>query len=741
MAKPNVSFIDPYCDPCVKEGFVRGAAGFCPKCAEFVCKSCLDSHGEQSSTEHHKILTGSAMPARQSEKPLKYQSCDHHPLELKDSYCLDHGQITCGKCASKEHKDCDVKSVLLAYKSFNIAAEDQAFKGTASHFLGHAQQIQMSVEENLSEIEKQKNQLIQESQDFREQMTRQIRQSCDDYERKVLRNYMEQKAGLSGKLGTLSDIVADIETALEDLQRQGIRTLGEARYFLHLKSHTETVLDCSEKLKSLHDNLSYVDMTSQFYLCISPALAPQSKFVDISLHLTNYEYEKTVPDIHIPCINRPPDFDIQKSISLESNTRWTETSAGDQNTASTPLEDHKSTMPPSNQNVTESSFDEQKFSSSTSGDQVFALMSSTITTKSELSRKGSTGDQKEQSSPTGDQTTKRPSQTSFGLDQKASTSSGSQVTSASTDDQKLKGSLSKGDVTFRRLSLALEQSSKNLPSNVITLEPVKVEIQGDESACLILGLDITADGNVLLLDRNNRKLKMFSPDGDYMASRKLPKSPEGIAVISDNRAAVSAWNKLIGIVDTSPTGGLPLKKTINLDYHVWGITGYRDHMIVTCSASATHTQSPSSVRMIDMHGKVKWSVTTNMDGVDLFQWAGFLTLRSGASRDLVVVTDQFKQTITVLNAHNGSIVKVCDVNGRTPKGITCDENGEVYVCFESGPITLWSSDMSRERNPGNVGLKSPYAMAYDKKQKELFVASSSDDATYAHFIHRYHFRK
>ncbi|MEW8546646.1 MAG: hypothetical protein AB2693_24275, partial [Candidatus Thiodiazotropha sp.] len=126
------------------------------------------------------------MPAKQSEKPLKYQSCNRHPLDLKDTYCLDHGYITCGKCALKDHKECDVKSILLAYKSFNIAAEDQAFKGTASHYLGHAQQLQMSVEENMTELEKQKNQLIQESQDFREQMTKRIRQWCDDFERKVL---------------------------------------------------------------------------------------------------------------------------------------------------------------------------------------------------------------------------------------------------------------------------------------------------------------------------------------------------------------------------------------------------------------------------------------------------------------------------------------------------------------------------------------------------------------------------
>ena len=705
---------------------MKGAEGFCPKCADFLCKTCLDSHGEQQSSPGHKILTGSSMPAKQSEKPLKYDSCDHHPTELKDTYCLDHGIFTCGKCASKEHANCDVKSIILAFKSFNISAEDQAFKGTASHFLGHAQQLQMSVEENLVELEKQKNQLIHESQDFRIQMTNQIRQSCEDFERKVLRKYMEQKGVLAEKLAKINDVVSNIEGSLEDLQRQGIRTLGEARYFMHLKAHTETVLACSEKIKGLHDNLSYIDMTSQFFFCINPIVAPQNKFLDISLNLENYEYENNVPDIHIPCINKQPE----KSDAADTDL----VSAGDM------------PIPPTRrQKASARTINVQQVMSASHADHNGPPLSPVSDTSeiSDVSRKESSGDPE---SPTDDQATKRDSQSDFIL-LPAVTRKGSAIStgSRSTDDQKLigsaRGSFTKGEGTFRRLSLALEATAKNLPSNVMILDPIKVGVHGDERVCLILGVDVTSDGNVLLLDRNNRKLKMFTQDGDYKASRKLPKNPEGLAVISDTRAAISTFNKTIGIVDITPRGGLSLKKTLQLDYSVWGIAGYRDHIIVTCSPTPNATQAPTSVRMIDMQGRVKWSVTTDGDDTDLFQWAGFLTVRYGASKDTVIVTDQFKQTLTVLNAHNGSVLKVVSVAGRTPKGVTADENGEVFVCYDSGAITLWTTDLSKEKNPGTVDMKAPYAIAYDKKQKELYVASHAEEPQYSDVVHRYHYRR
>ena len=48
--------------------------------------------------------------------------------------------------------------------------------------------------------------------------------------------------------------------------------------------------------------------------------------------------------------------------------------------------------------------------------------------------------------------------------------------------------------------------------------------------------------------------------------------------------------------------------------------------------------------------------------------------------------------------------------------------------------------MERERCPSGVDMKSPHALAYDKKQKQILVTSSSDITLYSNFIQRYHFR-
>ena len=66
--------------------------------------------------------------------------------------------------------------------------------------------------------------------------------------------------------------------------------------------------------------------------------------------------------------------------------------------------------------------------------------------------------------------------------------------------------------------------------------------------------------------------------------------------------------------------------------------------------------------MINMEGRILWS--TESLPQQLFSYAEFLTVRSGSGPDTVLVSDFGKQTITVLEADTGKLVKVCDVGGK-----------------------------------------------------------------------------
>ena len=163
---------------------------------------------------------------------------------------------------------------------------------------------------------------------------------------------------------------------------------------------------------------------------------------------------------------------------------------------------------------------------------------------------------------------------------------------------------------------------------------------------------------------------------------------------------------------------------------------YNNNLIIICNETL---ESPRLVQMIDMGGKILWTTTTDSEGKNLFDYALFLTTCSGDDCDTVIVTDCVKQTITVLDAGTGNVVKVCDVKGKKPVGVTADDNGNVFVCHGSGEMAVWSRGMQKETclTTGSKYLKFPDAMVYNSRRSELVVTSAAKESDYCDFIHRF----
>ena len=291
-----------------------------------------------------------------------------------------------------------------------------------------------------------------------------------------------------------------------------------------------------------------------------------------------------------------------------------------------------------------------------------------------------------------------------------------------------------GNQTARSSSAVAGHPS--LPMKLTKKDKINVNLKDDTRDCFITGLDTTVNGTVILTDHDNCKRKVVSPEGELLSALTLPVNPNGVAIINKTDAAVTMANKQIGIIDTADSGHLSLKRIITMEQYLWGITATKNNLVVTCDTS---TKGPRSVQMIDMRGKVLWTTTTDTEGKNLFECARFLTTCSGDDCDTVIVTDWVKQTITVLDAATGKVVKVCDVKGKNPNGVTVDDNGNVFVCYDSGKITVWSKSMEVERClvSGSAGLEFPCAMTYNSRRRELLLSSRFEDTEYRDFIHRY----
>ena len=276
-----------------------------------------------------------------------------------------------------------------------------------------------------------------------------------------------------------------------------------------------------------------------------------------------------------------------------------------------------------------------------------------------------------------------------------------------------------------------------LPVELTRIDKINVKLDTDTHDCHICGFVLTQDGNILLTDNSNNNIKLFVYTGQLLSSLALPADPHDVGVINSQTAAVSLAGKQIGIIDISNTGQVSLQRIISLEYYVWGISAYKNYLIVTADESSDFEAGYRSVMMVDMSGKLVWMTTRDGQGDSLFERAHCLAVRRDLDCDTIIVTDENQETITILDAPTGEEVKVIDSEGKTPCGVTVDNRGNICVCHDSGEVSMWSSDMEEEQCLAIGNVEYPHAMVYNQSRSELIISSLSMKPQYSDYIYRY----
>ena len=215
----------------------------------------------------------------------------------------------------------------------------------------------------------------------------------------------------------------------------------------------------------------------------------------------------------------------------------------------------------------------------------------------------------------------------------------------------------------------------------------------DNNKPYVNGLAVIDNGTLLVGDCNNRTLKVFSQDNTLLSSVPLSDWCLDVTVTEDDIAVVSTADKTLHFLDISNPPTSSVQRPMQLGYTVLGITTtHKDKLVVTVDTT------PRSVRMIDMNGKEVWSVTKGPDNQELFDTPWYIVTSKINDTEAVIVSDWRKETLTLLNANYGSLLKIVDMKGKGPRGITVDNDGNIFVaCGRTREICVWSNDFTKSR--------------------------------------------
>ena len=233
------------------------------------------------------------------------------------------------------------------------------------------------------------------------------------------------------------------------------------------------------------------------------------------------------------------------------------------------------------------------------------------------------------------------------------------------------------------------------------------------------GLAVTDNGTLLVGDYSNRTLKVFSQDTTLVSSVPLSDVCNYVTVTEDDIAVVSTRDKTLHFLDITNPPTSSVQRSVSLGYKVLGITTtHKDKLVVTVDTT------PRSVRMIDMNGKEVWSVSKGPDNQQLFVKPYYIVTSKINDTETVIVSDWGKATLTLLNANNGSLLKIVDMMGKGPVGITVDNYGNIFVaCYTTREICVWSNDFTKSRTLiSRKDLeREPDCIAYSRSTDTLYI--------------------
>ena len=249
------------------------------------------------------------------------------------------------------------------------------------------------------------------------------------------------------------------------------------------------------------------------------------------------------------------------------------------------------------------------------------------------------------------------------------------------------------------------------------MPPLMINTADDKDTPGVAGMVATDNDILVVSEWRNKVLKVFSAD-KLLSSVKLSKSCFGVTVTEDKVAIVSTFDKKLHFLDITEPSSVSILKTLSLNYWVVGITSYNGKLVVT------RFDEPQSVKLINMDGQEIWSVSKDPDSQQLFAKPNDVVVQTIDGKDTVIVSDWGRESLTLLNASNGELMKVVDMKGKLPHGMTVDKFGNILVCNrKSSEVHVYSSDFTKSAillTKNDIHEK-PINLAYNRSTCTLFV--------------------
>lgn len=257
-----------------------------------------------------------------------------------------------------------------------------------------------------------------------------------------------------------------------------------------------------------------------------------------------------------------------------------------------------------------------------------------------------------------------------------------------------------------------------------------IKHQDEKKACFIVSMSTISDHEIVLLDHENKSVKMVNTELDVIAGFvKFESAPTDVTTIPNKEVMVTfPFTNQIRVLSTA--GGLFVKRTIKVNGTCCAIE--------YCHGKLYVSYVPVKFQVLSLSGGVKKTIEPDTDFKKLCEVPDYMAVHPDRSK--IYVSD-WKTNVVVCMNINGELLNVYkDVELKEPYEITFTPFGSLYLCNRRQHIIY---KMAEDLSEAVVvlgkhdGLECPNSMCFCPGKKSLYISSSSRDPSFANMVKQY----
>lgn len=230
------------------------------------------------------------------------------------------------------------------------------------------------------------------------------------------------------------------------------------------------------------------------------------------------------------------------------------------------------------------------------------------------------------------------------------------------------------------------------------------------------GAAFLSDGRLVLVDRQNRKVKLFAKNYRQLNSIKFNSKPWDVTAISPSEVAVTLpEERAIQILNVSDIG-FSLGDYLITSEACYGLTYVRGKFF-----TLAYDGLPPSLKILDTDGKEMASVAYDDDGSQLFSRPIYITANGKGT--MIYVADERRGSVTTLIETAEHCYSYSSVDLGHAAGLALDNEENLYVCRNHAKsVQVVSPEGDRVKTLISHDMISyPRAIAFDVNDERLLI--------------------